>query len=83
MLARLTAEAEKEAIEVRIGRAKRQLDELGRDLRLGDSAVGAAQELGLEQAQEPGLLTPRGLDWPLTVLARPQPFEIGRRRERT
>ncbi|RPE40097.1 hypothetical protein EDD90_3126 [Streptomyces sp. Ag109_O5-1] len=77
------AEAEKEAIEVRIGRAKRQLDELGRDLRLGDSVVGAAQELGLEQAQEPGLLTPRRLDWPLTVLARPQPFEIGRRRERT
>ncbi|MFI7388411.1 hypothetical protein [Streptomyces sp. NPDC049813] len=70
--------ADAEDTELRIGRAKARLDALGPELRLGQAVVDAAGELGLTPLPQPDLLTPRGLLWTPTVLARQAPGSVGR-----
>ncbi|MGC0378278.1 hypothetical protein [Streptomyces sp. SAI-229] len=74
--------AEAEATELRIGRVKGRLDELGRELGLDAAVVGAAKDLGLTMMEEPCLLAPRGLDWPLMVLDEQEPHALNHGYER-
>ncbi|MEV6164272.1 hypothetical protein AB0L71_20505 [Streptomyces sp. NPDC052052] len=77
------ARAEAEATELRIGRVKARLDELGRELGLEAAVVGAAEDLGLTRLREPRLSVPRGLDWPLHVLDEQAPHTLNQGFERS